>query len=150
MSHSNRKKAQQLGMPYGTACGRLRKLVLFRLLQQLGETVCFRCGESIEVADDLSLEHKQPWLDVDSGLFWDLDNIAFSHLTCNSSARRRAPSTRVREDGKVRCGKCRRWASPVMFTANVSTPTGCSSWCKECRRTEGNWGHKGRISRKLS
>ena len=30
--------------------------------------------------EDLSIEHKKPWLDEDPRLFWDMGNIAFSHI----------------------------------------------------------------------
>lgn len=88
MARNNNKKAQQLGMPYGTACGRLRKQLMFCLLQRLGEAQCYRCGEPITDVASLSIEHKSAWLDSDDPLklFFDLDNIAFSHLRCNSIA----------------------------------------------------------------
>lgn len=34
-------------------------------------------------ADDWSIEHIEPWIGVDPDLFWDLDNITFSHKKCN-------------------------------------------------------------------
>jgi hypothetical protein len=74
---------EQLGMPYGTAQGRLRKVVLFSLLCKHKENICFRCQKSIETVDELSLEHKEPWEGRDTSLFWSLDNIAFSHMKCN-------------------------------------------------------------------
>lgn len=77
------KKAQQLGMPIGTASARLRKRIIFSLLKRLDETSCFKCGEEILKPDDLSIEHKLPWLDRDVSRFWDLDNVAFSHKGCN-------------------------------------------------------------------
>ncbi len=85
----NKRKARQLGMPYGTACNRLRKQVMFLLLCKLGENVCVRCNGDITTVEQLSLEHKIAWLDNDVVLFWDLNNIAFSHLSCNISAGRR-------------------------------------------------------------
>lgn len=88
MNKQNTKKFEQLGMPYGTACNRLRKMVLFNLLIKHGENMCYRCGRSIEDVKDLSIEHKKHWLDRDVALFWDLDNIAFSHLSCNSKHKR--------------------------------------------------------------
>lgn len=90
MSKSNEKKNQQLGMPYGTACNRLRKQVMFSMMQKCGMDTCHQCGEKIESVDKLSVEHKIPWLDsVDPvGLFFDIDNIAFSHLHCNCKASR--------------------------------------------------------------
>ena len=83
MSNSNKKKSEFLGIPYGTATNKLRKNIMFRLLQKMGENVCFKCGHVIEKVDDLSIEHKLPWEGRDVALFWDLDNIAFSHLFCN-------------------------------------------------------------------
>lgn len=79
----NIRRAEQLGMPYGTATGRLRKMILFDLLKRHNENICFKCGESIQKIEDLSIEHKQPWENRDTALFWDLDNIAFSHIHCN-------------------------------------------------------------------
>uniref|UniRef100_A0A6M3L0M9 Putative HNH homing endonuclease n=1 Tax=viral metagenome TaxID=1070528 RepID=A0A6M3L0M9_9ZZZZ len=85
---SNEEKSKQLGMPFGTASGKLRKMVLFELLQKHDENYCYRCGEIIENCDDLSIEHKKAWLHNDVRLFWDLTNIAFSHLNCNILERR--------------------------------------------------------------
>src|SRR5271170_1579899 len=79
----NEKKTQTLGMPFGTACGRLRKNILFHLLTRLKENICFKCGLTIEKVEDLSIEHKLPWEGRSADLFWSLDNIAFSHLHCN-------------------------------------------------------------------
>ncbi len=80
---SNKRKAAFLGMPHGTAAAKLRKMILWRFIQQCGEDTCFRCKEKIESIDDLSIEHKEPWEGVSVELFWDLDNIAFSHMKCN-------------------------------------------------------------------
>jgi hypothetical protein len=56
---SGRRKSDILGMPFGTACNRLRRMVMFELLQRHKENVCFKCGNLILKADDLSLEHKE-------------------------------------------------------------------------------------------
>ena len=87
-----KKKAEQLGMPHGTACNKLRKLILFRLIQQLEQDACSHCGKPIVHADQLSIEHIKPWLDAEDPkvLFWDLNNIRFSHTTCNYGSRRNA------------------------------------------------------------
>ena len=91
MSKSNKKKSEQLKMNHATAANRLRKMILFRLLQDIRSDRCHRCGELIETVKELSIEHKIPWLDSEDpvGLYFDLDNIAFSHLSCNSGAARR-------------------------------------------------------------
>jgi hypothetical protein len=84
----NKKKNEQLGMAYGTAANRLRKSILFKLIVAGGYDTCHRCGEKIETERELSIEHKVPWLDSEDpkGLFFDLNNIAFSHLSCNCRA----------------------------------------------------------------
>lgn len=78
-------------MYYGTACSRLRKSILFSILKEYGKNICFQCGKPIETENELSIEHKVPWLDSKNPkeLFFDLNNIAFSHLSCNISAARR-------------------------------------------------------------
>jgi 5-methylcytosine-specific restriction endonuclease McrA len=84
-----KRKSDFLGMNPGVATRRLRKLVLFNLLKRLGENICFRCARIIENPDDLTMDHKNPWLWVDSQLFWDLENVAFAHADCNTAAGRR-------------------------------------------------------------
>ena len=44
--------------------------------------------------ETFSIEHLKPWLDSNDpvGLYFDLDNISFSHLSCNiSDARKLEP-----------------------------------------------------------
>ena len=81
----NRKKAIQLGMPSGTAANKLKKMIMFKLLQYAGLDTCFQCGRIIKTVEELSIEHKTPWLDSENPkeLFFDLNNVAFSHLKCN-------------------------------------------------------------------
>lgn len=75
--------ASELGMSSSTARSRLVKMLLFRELQRSNNDNCFKCGDKIEDIDHLSIEHKRPWLHISADLYWDLDNIEFSHLTCN-------------------------------------------------------------------
>jgi len=75
-----------LGIPKGTAYGRLRKAIVFELLRRIKQTRCFRCQDNLTLAT-LSLDHKQNWFPIDSTLFWDLSNIAYSHRRCNSQFR---------------------------------------------------------------
>jgi hypothetical protein len=78
-------------MSFGKACQRLRKSLLFSLVCRLGEYICFRCGKEIVDPKEFSIDHKIEWLDSSDpvGLFFDLDNIAYSHLICNSRASRK-------------------------------------------------------------
>ncbi len=88
MSKSNERKSKALGQPHGTAAHRLRKNILFSLVCKLEENICFQCGGEILTVEDLSIEHKEPWLQADDPVksFFDLGNIAFSHLSCNCAA----------------------------------------------------------------
>lgn len=93
------KKMIQLGIPVGTAQHRLRKSILYACIVKLAENVCYRCNTLIENEDELSIEHKIAWLDSEDPikLFYDLDNIAFSHLSCNSRvARRNSTNPQIR------------------------------------------------------
>lgn len=85
---SNKKKTDLLGMNHGTASHQLRKLILFKLVVSTGLDICHRCGKRIISVSDLSIEHKEPWMQAEDPKesFFDLDNIAFSHLSCNVSA----------------------------------------------------------------
>lgn len=95
MEKNNLKKQIQLGMPVGTASARLRKSILFSFLLKCNENICFQCKQVISNVNDLSIEHKIPWLDSENpiSLFFDLDNISFSHLTCNIGAARQTKKT---------------------------------------------------------
>jgi hypothetical protein len=108
MSKSSDKKMVQLGEPIGTAQGKLRKLILFQLIQLLNLDICYRCQERISSVSELSIEHIIPWLDSENPieLFYDLDNIAFSHLSCNSIAARK-PNKIFSPIGMSWCSECR-------------------------------------------
>ncbi len=97
MSKGSKKKAKQLGMPFGTATNRLRKRVMFNLIQKSELDICFQCGEIIESVGDLSVEHKTPWMDSNNPveLFFDLSNIAFSHIKCNIGSARKEKGPKV-------------------------------------------------------
>ena len=86
---SKTKKAKQLGMNPSTASHRLVKDILFTLIAAYDDTCC-RCGEPMS-RDTFSIEHKEAWLDSEDpvGLYFDMDNIDFSHLSCNIAAARR-------------------------------------------------------------
>lgn len=90
MNRSTAAKSKQLQMPFGTACNRLRKSLLFQLAQQCGRAVCHRCQQPITDVAHFSIDHMVPWekSDTPAYLFFDLSNIGFSHLFCNVSHRR--------------------------------------------------------------
>ena len=114
---SKQKKTLQLGMNPSTASGRLVKDTLFRLAVELGHK-CFQCGEDLE-RDSFSIEHKEPWLDSTNpkATFFDQDNIAFSHLSCN-------------------IGQGRRGTTPCPSNAAYNRGCRCDG-CKAARRAKG-------------
>lgn len=109
---TNAKKSQQLGVAHGTARNKLVKQIMFELVKETKKDLCFHCGEKIVDIKNFTIEHKIPWLDSKDpkGLYFLLDNIAFSHHSCNvSSARRKegkpCPSSTAYHKG-CRCEKC--------------------------------------------
>ena len=130
------QKSEQLGMPFPTACARLRRIVMFQLLRELRRTVCFRCGGEMSVAD-FSLDHKLDWMDQDPELFWDVTNIAFSHVRRNVPGR---PAWRARRAEKIAwCGpgmawcKLHRGCAPLdQFGSDIAQPERRALNCKVC------------------
>ena len=134
---SNKKKAEFLGMPYGTACGRLRKRIMFSLIQEIGADICYRCGDPIESYEELTIEHKKPWLDVSVDLFWDINNIAFSHTECNRPHRHGDGYKKRRKigpDGTSWCYICKCFKDKSLFYQDKTRWCGTRSACKECEK----------------
>lgn len=149
-----------LGMPRGTAFNRLRKGIMFSLIVRLGEDDCYRCGRLIESADDLSVEHKVPW-ERDNGkakeLFFDLENIAFSHLKCNIGAaeftparlgailsnRKNSPlSERKFNKLEKYCPFCGKMKLLEDFSLNTSKVSQRENECRECRSIKRSGGRE--------
>ena len=104
------KKQTQLGMNPSTANGRLVKDLLFAFAVEAGH-MCFRCGLPL-VRENFSVEHIVPWLDSEDpiGLFFDTNNIAYSHLPCNVGAARRTYAkcgTKQSYQKGCRCDLCK-------------------------------------------
>ena len=100
-----KKKAEFLGMDPGTASSKLQKKILFMLVEECGRNSCFRCGLEMSEAN-LSIEHKKEWLWEDPALFWDLDNISFSHKSCNCKAARKTNKKIESPEGMSWCSGC--------------------------------------------
>jgi len=101
----------------GTASNRLKKNLLFEFAKRLDLHWCYQCGAEIEDCDEFTIEHKTPWLHSEDprGLFFDIDNIAFSHKSCNYSAARNrkgkpCPSLTAYRKG-CRCDDCKKLKS---------------------------------------
>lgn len=138
--------AEQLGMPHGTANHYLRKQVLFKYIKLAGDNFCYKCGKEIISSDTLSIEHKEPWEGRDADLFWDLDNIAFSHVQCN---RPHKYTERERDaHGNVWCPVCKQFKSLDSFSVNSLTRSGIRSECRECNTAaKRNWRERRKTSK---
>ncbi len=133
---SNQKKAATLGMPHGTANNRLRKIILFHLLKKYNENTCFKCSKAIEKIEDLSIEHKKPWEGISADLFWDIENIAFSHLKCNLPHSRPGGIGQVPKigpEGTAWCSRHKKFLSVESFDRDCSRFNGYHNYCKHCR-----------------
>lgn len=103
------KKALQLGMNPSTAQGRLVKDILWSLVVETNKHSCIKCGELMN-RETFSIEHVKPWLDSDDPvvLFFDISNIAFSHLKCNISDARKVNRYKDDEDKEKRQKESRK------------------------------------------
>lgn len=126
--------AQQLGMSHGAAATRLRKLVLFRQLEKHQENVCVKCSGRILTADDLSLEHIKPWEGRDASLFWDLENVAFSHVVCNLPHVRHGGTFRRIQapDGMAWCYEHKAFLPIEKFNKKPDRWNGLRFACSDC------------------
>jgi len=146
MNSRKERVIQQLGMSPGAAAHRLRKIILFNFLKRLGEDSCFVCKRRIETIDSLSIEHKLPWENRSAELFWDLNNIAFSHLGCNRQHKSssgnpqtlaehpRHTKTKNAPEGTAWCSGHNDYLLIEAFHSNVRNVNGVASYCKECRK----------------
>ena len=104
MTKSSEKKKEVLGESYGKASAKLKKSVMLMLVQKCSMDTCYRCGEKILTVDEFSIDHKEDWLNSENptALFYDLENISFSHLNCNvlSSNRCQPRTSKVGESGE--------------------------------------------------
>ena len=92
---SNKINSELLGMSFGSARNKLEKSIVFHLARKCGMDTCYRCGEKIDNIDDFSVEHKESWKASNNPVvsFFDINNIAFSHLKCNFMSKH--PSLRI-------------------------------------------------------
>jgi hypothetical protein len=86
MDNTNKNRYELLKESYGSARARLTRMLLFQLVVENNRNICFRCGKKIEEMSDFSIEHKESWQKAENPkkAFFDLNNIAFSHLMCNA------------------------------------------------------------------
>lgn len=121
------KKQNQLGMNPSTASHRLVKDLLWNFIKLTGNDNCCKCGTEMD-RSNFSIEHVQPWLDSENPLelYFDVDNISYSHLKCNVGDRRRdtqSCGTYASYRRGCRCIPCK----------NASSEKSRSKYCPETR-----------------
>lgn len=126
-------KSEFLGENFSSANYRLQRRIMFNLIQQLKQDICFRCERRIESYEDFSIDHKEFWLGINIKLFWDLDNIAFSHFNCNAKVNRQSIIPRIRKvvAGKIKCSHCKEFKAVQNFSKG--NKYGFQSECRPCR-----------------
>lgn len=124
------KQKDQLGMAISTARSRLLKTLLFRALVSSNDDTCYRCNGKIESEDSMSMEHKIPWYNSENPieLFFDLDNVSFSHLSCNTK--------------ESRGNKGTKWSDE--YRKDFIEKNGTAVYCVELDRTFPSFGEAGR------
>jgi hypothetical protein len=127
---------EQLGMSQGAANHLLRRNLLYKLAARCNMLECFVCELPIEIPEELSVEHKKPWENRSADLFWDLDNLAFSHRRCNRNRSCGAgPKGRAKQKGYAWCAGCEEELPHASFSFRTresgnKTPR---AYCKSCR-----------------
>lgn len=124
-----------LGMDVGTATNRLKKQMLFQMAVALELDNCHKCDSLISTYEELTMDHIRPWRPTKNGakgnadLFWDLDNIAFTHRKCNKQDRTTA---KIGPNGTSWCYRCKDFLPVEIFSKALSRHNGLSSRCKPC------------------
>jgi hypothetical protein len=134
----NARKTKQLGMHHATADRKLRKSLLFKFVCELHYDICFVCKNQITDIDELSIEHKQPWENISAELYWNLDNIAFSHVDCNRAHTYRSGLTEQLKDitpeGQAWCSGHREFLDKEFFTKSKLGRNGLHHYCRGCKK----------------
>ncbi len=79
---------KELGESFSSAYHRLVKDLLYDFVSKSG-IKCHQCGGEM-TREDFSIEHKTPWKGSDDpkDLFFNIENISYSHRVCNTRAKR--------------------------------------------------------------
>lgn len=78
-------------MGFHKASYQLFKTLFYHLVCEVKGNSCYRCGLPILTVRELSIDHKEAWQASQNPkeTFFDLNNIAYSHLVCNVKAGRK-------------------------------------------------------------
>lgn len=113
------KKSELLGMNFSKASYQLLRLILFDFVKITNQNNCYRCNKEINSVKELSVEHKISWQSSHEPLktFFDLNNISYSHKSCNSKA---AVNPRKRWNNRLEARRSRYEKENEIKRANYS------------------------------
>jgi hypothetical protein len=111
------RNLEKLGMHKSSAQRKLGKILLFEYIKKADENICWQCGDSIGTFDEFSVEHKESWSCAEDPkkAYFDLENIAFSHLSCNVQKIRNSPHKRKQTALDIDIARDRLIRSPSGF-----------------------------------
>lgn len=134
----NNRLKDILGETISNATYKLRKILLFEFAKRLDLHHCFRCGEPIDNIDEFTVDHVLSWrLHKSRELFYDIDNIKFSHFKCNcanytkSKTRPNARKNKIKNEEKF-CDLCMRFIPLAQFHKKSNAVDGYQTYCKRC------------------
>lgn len=80
------KRKKLLGMPWGTANGKLYRKIIREYFRLVYDSLCYRCGNEVLDTDLFHIDHIESWLTAEDPRkhFFDLENIRISHADCNN------------------------------------------------------------------
>ena len=104
---------------------------MFSLVKETKKDVCSRCKKQILDIDNFSIDHKIPWLDSENPkkLFFDLENISFSHTGCNYGNARQ-PNKIIYPPGYGWCASCKQFKFESEFP--LSKKRDRKKHCSKC------------------
>lgn len=136
------KKHSLLGMNPSTASHRLVKDLLWKMITESKQDICFHCGKMM-TRETFSIEHKKPWMSSENPLqtYFDLENISFSHLSCNVTAGRKGKmpggeKLSMAPQGTSWCSGCKDYLNIDRFHKNRNHKNGLQWFCQDCRKDQ--------------
>ena len=111
------RNLEKLGMHKSSAQRKLNKILLFEYVKKADENICWQCGDRITKFDEFSVEHKESWscAEEPKKAYFDIENIAFSHLSCNVQKIRNSPHKRKQTALDIDIARDRLIRSPSGF-----------------------------------
>ena len=93
MGRKSKQYAESIGYNQIAHASRvLMKDLVYHFYKKHGGGKCYRCGKKLK-RDDFTIDHIEPWRNKVNAkeLFFNINNISFSHISCNTLAKEPKP-----------------------------------------------------------